>query len=83
MSESTERPEMTMGAASSHMEPAGEVSRYNTEYGNQNIQVRDTVGVIFLGLLSIILLISLLLSNNRNRRLNKRLADVGCEDCCC
>lgn len=49
-------------------------STFTTAQGNPVVHVRDTVGAVFLGILSIILLISLITSSERNRRLARRLA---------
>ena len=49
-------------------------THFTTAQGNPVIHVRDTVGAVFLGILSIILLVSLLTSYARNRRLAQRLA---------
>jgi hypothetical protein len=51
-------------------------SQFTNSQGSPVIHVTDTVGAVFLGILSTILLISLLISAARNRRLLKQLSDL-------
>jgi hypothetical protein len=48
-------------------------SQFTNSQGSPIVQVHDTVGAVFLGITSIILLISLLISSARNRQLLKQL----------
>ncbi len=58
-----------MSEVESHPPSFDRGSTFTTAQGNPVVHVRDTVGAVFLGILSIILLISLICSSERNRRL--------------
>jgi hypothetical protein len=51
-------------------------STFTTAQGNPVVHVRDTGGAVFLGILSIILLISLICSSERNRRLAQHIRQL-------
>lgn len=60
-------------------DPFDHHTTFTTAQGNPVVQLRDTVGAAFLGVLSLILLVTVILTNERNRRLTRRIAELEAE----